>query len=208
MPTQLEIIHAWDEMADDWDDMAAGSAQGFYRLLQKHISLQSDMTVLDFGCGTGLVADLLRHRVTKVVAVDVSPVMVEIFEEKMQAQEWENVQVFHALLGDHDDEETQQILNEYEGQIDLIIAHSVLGFVTPETVGTTMEVLGRLLKPGGSFCHTDSSQEEQRNHFTRQKAEIYYKEGGLETVSTSVERLDLGQGQSCDVFFGIARKPL
>jgi SAM-dependent methyltransferase len=208
MPTQLGIIDAWDEMADDWDDVAAGSAKGFYRLLQKHVSLNSEMTVLDFGCGTGLVANILRHRVKHVVAVDVSPVMVELFLEKMQAQEWENVQVFHALLGDSNDEETQQILKEYEGQIDLIVASSVLGFVTPETVGTTMEVLGRLLKPGGSFCHTDPSQMEQRNHFTRQKAEIYYKKGGLETVSTSVERLDRGQGQSCNVFLGIARQPL
>lgn len=208
-PTQLEIIHAWDEMADDWDDIAGGQARGFYDILRANLPITADMVVLDFGCGTGLIADLLRHHVKKVVAVDVAPIMLEICEGKIQSEEWDNVEVFHVLLGDHDDVNTQNILREYGGKIDLIIASSVLGFVTKETVKTTMEALSRLLKPGGCFCHTDTPESEVKhtNPFTREKAQSYYEKGGLETVSTSVVKLGLGMGQSRDVFLGIARKP-
>lgn len=209
MPTQLEAISVWDEIAGEWDDMAAGHAKGFYALLQEKVSITTDMNVFDFGCGTGLIADILRKRVKKVVAVDASSCMVEIFEEKIQAQEWDNVQVYHALMGDPDAEDTQKIMRENEGTIDLIIASSVLGFVTKESVASTMAALGRLLKPGGYFCHTDTPKSEvlHPNPFTETKAQEYYEKGGLVLVSTSIENLNQGMNQSCKVFFGVARKP-
>lgn len=211
MPTQLEIIDAWNEMADDWDDIAGGQAHGFYDLLQAHLPpLTPDMIVLDFGCGTGLIADLLRHHVKQVVAADVAPVMVEIVQEKIQAEEWDNVQVHRVLLSDSDNEETQELLKKYQGKIDLIVASAVLGFVLQETVHDTMKALGRLLKPGGYFCHTDTPQSQfpsHRNPFCAENAQRYYEQGGLETVSTNVVKHGMGKGhQSCDVFLGIARK--
>lgn len=207
MSRQERVVEAWDDMAGDWDDIAVGSAKAFYAILRQHIEITHDMVVFDFGCGTGLVADLLRRQVKKIVAVDVSSCMVDLMEDKILAEDWDNVQVFHALMGDSEDETSEEILLEHEGKVDLILASSVLGFVTKESVASTMAALGRLLKPGGYFCHTDTPKSEVKhyNAFTKKKAQTYYEKGGLEMDSTSIVKFDVS-GSCCDVFLGIAHK--
>ncbi|GAX23860.1 hypothetical protein FisN_20Hu066 [Fistulifera solaris] len=199
---QMAVLEEWNAVADEWDERDGGRAQWVYHLVKKHVPITPDMTVLDFGCGTGLIADALRQDVKKVVGVDAAVCMVEVCEEKVELQKWKNVQVYRALLGDPSDEDTQEILRKYKDKFDVIIANSVLLSVIPETIGTTMSALGWLLKPNGYFCHTEKPGDEKG--FTTEKAQIFYEKAGLEMVSTSVVTCDIQPAS--DVFFGIAQK--
>ena len=116
----------WDEMAADWDNLGARNAVWFDGMLREHLPLTPDMIVLDFGCGTGLITNLLRHRVKKVVAVDISYRMLEKLKEKAKAQGWDNIEEHYALFGYHPMAATQKILHIYGGKIDLIIASATL----------------------------------------------------------------------------------
>jgi SAM-dependent methyltransferase len=219
---QEKVTAEWEAMAGEWDDMASGYANGFYKLLWQTTGLDpSDSngttpaigTVLDFGCGTGILADKLRLVSKKVVALDASPAMIAILQEKIKSMEWENVDAAVAVLATADDDTkaatTRRTLEGLEGTVDLIVASSVMSFVPEADLEATMRGLGRLLKPGGLFCHSDwpKSQEQFPDGFDEAKAENMYAMGGLSAKTLKIMPLDTG-GEKMEVFIGVAEKSL
>ena len=97
---QERVTNEWDQMAGEWDDLAVGYAAGFEKLLWSKLSDKDTdgWSVLDFGSGTGLLTDRLRHKVKQIVAMDVSSKMIEILKEKIQSREWENTKTIHCVL--------------------------------------------------------------------------------------------------------------
>jgi SAM-dependent methyltransferase len=67
------------DKAADWDarPVPAQISEGVFTALTANVPLDPRMTVMDFGAGTGLVASKLAPRVAKILAVDVSPAMLE-----------------------------------------------------------------------------------------------------------------------------------
>ena len=219
---QEKVTAEWEAMAGEWDDMASGYANGFYKLLWQTTGLDPNAsngttpeigTVLDFGCGTGLLTDKLRLVSKKVVALDASPAMIAILQEKIKSMEWENVDAAVAVLGTADDENTQAAtttrrkLEDLEGTVDLIVASSVMSFVPEVDLEATMRALGRLLKPGGLFCHSDwpKSQEKFPNGIDETKANNLYAMGGLSAKTIKIMPLDTG-GEQISVLIGVAVK--
>jgi SAM-dependent methyltransferase len=217
MTAQDKVNQEWDEMAGDWDDMAGPYANAFYEQLWKITDFDppqsSPELVVDFGCGTGLLAEKLRRVASQVLAVDASPRMVAKVREKVRTRGWDNVEAVAVALGDPsagaDDASARGAVEESEGRADLIVASSVLAFVPEENVQATMEALGRLLKPGGgALVHSDwPSSEKHPDGMTKDKAAEYYGMAGLQTVSTQILTMDMGGGEATEVFFGVAKKP-
>jgi predicted TPR repeat methyltransferase len=78
--TDLQISQLYTPRADDWDRIATepGGYQG-HRLVAAALTMlnvQSSDTIVDAGCGTGLVGELLRARVRLLIGVDMSEPML------------------------------------------------------------------------------------------------------------------------------------
>src|SRR5690349_993287 len=74
--------HDWN--AKDYDRANAGIVALGQEVLDR-LELAGDETVLDAGCGTGALTELLADRVPrgKVIAVDASPQMVAFASERL-----------------------------------------------------------------------------------------------------------------------------
>jgi SAM-dependent methyltransferase len=212
---QDKVTAEWNGMAGEWDDLAGGYAGGFYEKLWELTSLDpsssKQLTVVDFGCGTGILTAKLRKMCSKVVAIDASPRMIEAVEEKIRGGEWDNVQAFTAILGDllKADESIRQQVEELYGTVDLIVASSVMSFIPEEDMEATMKVIGQLLKPNsGIFCHSDwpQSEETHPNAMSEEKAATIYSLGDLEAESMQIIKMDMVGPEHPEVFFGVAKR--
>lgn len=199
----------WDAMAETWDSMAAEYAPIFYALLWQKIGIDPSsaggMTVLDFGCGTGLLTEKLRETVGNVIAIDASPKMVAQLQQKIAHNAWENVTAISVEIADMKD--VKDTVESKYGTVDLIVASSVMSFVPKDTLEATMQVLGKLLKPGGTFVHSDwpKSEKDHPDGMSNESADLMYSMGGITTVSQNVESIQM-YGETGKVFLGVARK--
>lgn len=213
---QERVNREWDDMASQWDTLAAGYTESLWKHLPPSLldGTTSERILLDFGCGTGLLtARLVELAATTVLAVDASPAMVQVARDKLPI-------VVHSLvLGDPDCPAAREFLDTYAGRVDWIIASSVLNFVP--SLETTLPALGRLLKPQeGRLLHTDwppsSCTTTTDTGMTEERAVEMYAMGGLVPESMRMVEFDMGGGGDQDdehsehkvnVFMGIARKP-
>jgi SAM-dependent methyltransferase len=223
---QQQVNNEWNAMAGEWDDLASKYRDGFMSLLlqvQETKSLFSfnndDITIVDFGCGTGLLTEGMRQALpsttkSKFVCIDAASSMVQSLRDKVRAGDWDNVQTYNVGLSHYDnesgDETTKAAIDDLKGTVDLIVASSVISFIPPDDLSATMKVLGAMLKPGGGvLCHSDWPQNDQQHPdgFTDEKAEAIYQMAGLTKKSSLVTTIDMGGGHRGDVFFGVAVKP-
>ena len=108
------------------------------KMLSNH--LRSGMTVLELGCGTGSFTRELARSGADVVAIDVSPELLEIAKANYSAP---NVQY--------------QIQNAYElsypdAAFDSVVGSSVLHHLE---IGAALREIYRVLKPGGGISFTE-----------------------------------------------------
>ncbi|HEY6125659.1 MAG TPA: bifunctional 2-polyprenyl-6-hydroxyphenol methylase/3-demethylubiquinol 3-O-methyltransferase UbiG, partial [Steroidobacteraceae bacterium] len=94
-------------------------------------------SVLDVGCGGGLLAESLARAGAKVTAIDLAPSMVET--ARLHALD-------SGLTIDYRVESAEQLLKA-PGKFDVVTCMEMLEHV-PDP-GATVAVLGKLLRPGG-----------------------------------------------------------
>ncbi len=141
----------WNDYADGWDDNSdvRRYASRAFTTLDEHLDIRGknwrSKRVLDFGCGTGLLAERIAPHVEEVVAVDTSENMIAV----LQAKNLPNVRAVHGdmLAGNVQDLETGV------PGFDLICASSVCAFL-PDYNGA-VAVLAGLLNKGGHFVQWD-----------------------------------------------------
>jgi magnesium-protoporphyrin O-methyltransferase len=109
-------VDAWAKLTSDAPvsgiraTVRAGRDQTRQRILNR---LPEDLTgkrILDAGCGTGALALEMAKRGAKVVAVDLSPKLVKLAQERIPAEERQNI-AFHS--GD--------MLDEAFGEFDYVV---------------------------------------------------------------------------------------
>jgi 2-polyprenyl-3-methyl-5-hydroxy-6-metoxy-1,4-benzoquinol methylase len=154
----------WDDFATEWDvneDVREYSEKAFYSWQSKVAPAVSDLSnsrVLDFGCGTGLLAEKLAEKCGQVVAIDSSPRMIEVLNSKIEQSDVANIvasdlTVDAAIIRNHP---------LFADKFDLIVASSVCSFLPDYT--STLCDLSLLLKPDGWFVQWDwiSDMPEER----------------------------------------------
>jgi 2-polyprenyl-3-methyl-5-hydroxy-6-metoxy-1,4-benzoquinol methylase len=140
------------EKAKDWDMdvLVKGIADGIRSALSENIKMSSDMHVMDFGAGTGLVTELLAKKVAKVCAVDVSKTMLD---ELMAKQ---------ALEG-RVETLCQNIVEHPLGrEFDLIVSAMAMHHV--ENTDALLRRFYEHLKPGGQVALADLDEEDGSFH--------------------------------------------
>jgi len=79
----------FNEIANKWDSpQKIGTAKLVAKKIKEKINLENqDLDILDFGCGTGLIAFEFIEHAKKLVGVDPSAGMLEIFKQKGEGQD-------------------------------------------------------------------------------------------------------------------------
>lgn len=84
----------WDRNASGYDRMNMNTYEDAYRKTTEKVLAQvsSEDLVLEIGCGTGIMSSRVAPHVKKLVAVDISPAMVQVAKEKMKSLVVNNVE--------------------------------------------------------------------------------------------------------------------
>jgi SAM-dependent methyltransferase len=120
----------------------------------------------------------------QILAMDASSAMIRAVQEKIRNYGWNTdritVTAIHGIIlpdvmslpevqndivetnRNHPNSSIRQLLQEWEGTVDLTIASSVLSFIPNDDLPATMMELSKLLKPqcGGRFLHSDWTVSE------------------------------------------------
>lgn len=146
----------FDDEAASWDDKPGHRerARVVARAIADAVELRPDMTVLEYGAGTGLLGLALADRVGVVDFVDTSVGMIGVLRERIAATDPSGRLTAHLLDLGHDDAPRTSY--------DLIVAMLALHHV-PDTSGTIARLAG-LLAPGGHLAIAELDAEDGSFH--------------------------------------------
>ena len=142
----------FQDKSSDWDNrpVPAQISEGVFRALSTAVELTSELTVMDFGAGTGLLAGKVAPRVRKILAVDVSPSMLEQLAKKPEIAE--KAEIF-----------CQNILEVPLGRtVDLVVSAMAMHHV--EDTGALARTLFAHVAPGGRVALADLDAEDGSFH--------------------------------------------
>lgn len=192
------MAHDWDEYAVNWENDPATHifAQSVFQQLTKILSLQGKH-ILDFGCGTGLLSQLMSPLARDIVALDSSEAMIEELDRK----ELRNVEpvvdsLTRGLVAQHP---------AFRKQFDLVVASSVCAFLP--NVQDVADIIFTLVDEGGYFIHFDwLADGKSEIGLSLVEMETALKNAGFSSVETQIA-FDVTTEQGVlPVMVGIARK--
>ncbi|EGQ8505023.1 SAM-dependent methyltransferase [Vibrio parahaemolyticus] len=194
---EATMAQDWDGLAKNWESNPATEqfAQSVFAQLQQLTQLDG-IKVLDFGCGTGQLSQLLSPIVKDIVALDASEAMIEELDKK----ELLNVEpvvdaLSRGLVAQHP---------AFRGQFDLVVASSVLAFV--DDVESSLDIAHSLLNDGGYFVHFDWVAESEQDGFTLSRSENALSNAGFVDVEAKKVFDITSDGQTMSVLMGVGRR--
>lgn len=140
----------FDNAAHSWEQKSRRVvlAENVAKAITAHLPLNPDMTLLDFGAGTGLVSMQILPHVRHITAVDTSAKMLEVLESK-QAEGITTccVDIFSA---------------PFDQYFDAVISSMVMHHI-PDTTALFRRIHS-LLNPGGRIAFADLYEEDGSFH--------------------------------------------
>jgi ubiquinone/menaquinone biosynthesis C-methylase UbiE len=141
----MSIKRDFNTEAPSWENpVRIKLASDVSSAILKTVPLSASMDVLDFGCGTGLIASHLARHVRSVAGADTSEGMLQALRDKRL----HNVKEVHLKRLDGSD---------LAGEYDLIISSMTLHHV--ENIRGLLGNFYRVLRPGGSIAIADLDKE-------------------------------------------------
>lgn len=195
------MANEWDDYAKEWDSNEATHvfADSVFEQLTQLVSLEGK-SVLDFGCGTGLLSERMSNGVKSIVALDSSEAMIEELDKKELANVEPIVDLMsRGLVAQHP---------AFRKQFDIAVASSVCGFLP--NYQDTMDVIYSILESNGIFIQWDWLAENESSEIGMTKDRIYstlYSIGFAEVEISTPFALDTTQGKKW-VVMGVGRKSL
>jgi len=119
----------------------------------KEINLKKEMEILDFGAGTGLLLERIAPFVKKITAVDKSPSMVKVLNEKIQAKKIAcEVEILEL------DFENSEIKKKFDGIISSMTMHHI------QDISKLFDKSYQLLNENGFIALADLEEEDGSFH--------------------------------------------
>ncbi len=140
------------DKADDYDSRSVPQqiSEGVVSAMTARLALSLDLTVMDFGAGTGLIANGIAPLVAHLHAVDISPSMLAALEKKPALQ---GKVTIHC----------QDILTTPLGlSVDLVVSAMAMHHV--DDTEALLRTLYAHLKPGGQLGLADLDAEDGTFH--------------------------------------------
>lgn len=195
----------WDE-----DPGRVKLANDIADTLLEEVGLSPEMDVLDFDCGTGLVALRLSPLVRSVTGMDSSRGMLDILNAKIKKRNIDNVKTLYLDLdrGDVPD-----------GRYNLVVSSMTLHHV--KEIGPFLNQLYEVMAPEGFLCIADLDLDDGQFHsdntgvfhfgFNREILRRAFVKAGLEDIRTLtaarvVKTTKTGEAQAFTVFLMVGCK--
>ncbi|MFI4910385.1 MAG: class I SAM-dependent methyltransferase [Sedimentisphaeraceae bacterium JB056] len=166
----------FDSMAAQWDDnpMRRELTKAVWNFIQNSVSLEEDMNVVDFGCGTGLLSVLLSEKVKTVYALDASVGMLGRLCEKIDVNKIRNIRTVHYDLS------KDEPLNI---KADVVVSSMALHHI--KDTDDVIAVLSNYLCDGGSVVLTDLCSEDGSFH---KDVEVFHNGFEPEEIEKKLQR--------------------
>jgi len=177
---QPPIQDHFENAAPTWDTPERQQLiSGYAKNIRSHLTTQSNLRVLDVGCGTGLLSGNFLGNGNEILGIDTSEDMLKIFRSKFDKRSEE----IRGLLFNLENEDLK------EGLFDLIV--SSMAFHHLKNPGLMLQKLRNMLSSNGTIAIIDLDQESGAFHpdpanmgvhhfgFSRQTIEGWAKEAGF-----------------------------
>lgn len=136
----------WQRHAAAWEDHAVRGLESVVEAVIAETGRSRLGVVVDIGCGGGALALKLAGRAERVVAVDVSPAMLEILEERATASALANVQSCCESIEGFD---------MAESSADLVVSNYALHHLLDRDKQLFVNKAAAWLRPGGKLVIGD-----------------------------------------------------
>jgi len=131
----------WDKIADRYSKLPIADEAAYKKKLQvTREYFQSDMEVLELGCGTGSTAIAHAPYVKHIHAIDISSKMIDVARAKAEVEKVTNVTFERSTIDE---------FSASEQTLDAVLALSVLHLL--ENKEEVIARVHRMLRPGGIF---------------------------------------------------------
>ncbi|WP_198304524.1 class I SAM-dependent DNA methyltransferase [Arcobacter vandammei] len=155
----------FDERAKDWDKKQTShdKTEACIENIKKNVDLSKVKNILDYGCGTGLVAFCLVNSNNEVLGLDSSSGMVEEFNKKANDKNLSNIKAYK-----HD------ILNQDlpQDSFDFIVLSMSLHHI--ENLDVFFKKSYEALRSGGIICINDLEKEDGTFHKKHNNVGVYH----------------------------------
>lgn len=190
----------FNEVALIWDtDRRIKRAKVISDFIKNKVKLHSEMNVLEFGCGTGLISFNLYQFVNKIIGYDTSDKMLDIFDRKTN-----ELITFNVYSSTN--------LSVYMNQIDCLISSMVFHHI-PDIRSQLIELSNVLTTKGelfivdldkedGSF-HKDEINFEGHNGFDRVEFCEVLTSVGFEIIEVGTVLKDVKRINEKDVEYSL-----
>ncbi len=200
----------WDKRAVEYDQNEKKWSETYNKAIENTTKyLKKEDTVLEMGCGSGIMTMQLANLVKEIHAFDISSKMIESADQRAKGNNIENIQYSQNTIFDE---------RFKKGTYDVILAFNVLHLLddTPEV----MQRINELLKPRGIFISETASLGETKaflssmiSLFSKMRilpkvSKLKYSD--LENLITKVELEILETeilGEGVTTYYIAARKP-
>jgi len=177
---EKEDLFAHKSKTWDQKERRVKTAEAIARIISSRINLNENMTILDFGAGTGLLSGFIAPQVGKIIAVDNSPAMLGEFNKKNFPCETE-------LLKLNPDKEKFRNDLKCDGIISSMTLHHI------KDLKNLFKEFYKILKTGGFIALADLEKEDGSFHsdnkgvyhfgFEKEHLEKTLKECGFKEIS-------------------------
>jgi ubiquinone/menaquinone biosynthesis C-methylase UbiE len=131
----------WDSIAERYSRQPIADEAAYQKKLRvTREYLEPDMTLLEFGCGTGSTAINHAPHVRSIHAIDISSKMIEIAQGKADAAQIENITFERSTIDE---------LTVPDQSLDAVLALSILHLL--DNREEAIAKVYTMLKPGGVF---------------------------------------------------------
>lgn len=191
--------HSFDARAATWDDDPAKveRAAVVARAIRDAVPLGPTMRLLEYGAGTGLVAQALRAAVGPVTVADTSAGMREVLARKIDAGQLTDARIWDVDLA------TDPVPDE---RFDVVVTVMALHHIAD--VATVLAAFAELLDGGGHVCVVDLDAEDGSFHGDGFAGHHGFARTELTADLLGAGFTDVEVGDCYDIERGVGRYPL
>lgn len=154
-PTSIPGAKFWDRIAESYARKPVADEAAYQRKLRMTRDyLRPDMTIFEFGCGTGSTALAHAPFVKRILATDLSPRMIDIARQKAEASGLTNVEFQQVNIDQFDTPD-----ESFDGVLAMSILHLV------DDKDSVIAQVHRMLKPGGVFVSSTACLSDGMTYF-------------------------------------------